>query len=356
MVMASFSERFKTAGFVGLCLGIGAFLAVLVWPFVPAILWAIVLAILAEPTYSRLRKRMSPNLSSLAATGFTLAVIGLPLILVGTVLYVQISVFVREVASNAPPGENGLSIRYLAGELDKALAPVMDAIAPQFKLSSYVEEHRQDITRSLTQPAGLFAKNFAFTAVTLVIAFLTLFFMLRDGEKLKAPFLRLAPMDNDRAEAMLLRQVATVRGVFFGVVLVAIAQGALATAAYYIAGAPNVLMWGLLTTVLCTIPLLGAPIVYVPLSLILMAQGRMGSGLLLLALGFGVVSQIDNLLKPFVIGQRLMMHPMAVFFSLFGGVLALGPIGLFVGPMALAAGLSLLADIRERLEAPGAVT
>jgi predicted PurR-regulated permease PerM len=81
----------------------------------------------------------------------------------------------------------------------------------------------------------------------------------------------------------------------------------------------------------------------------MIVQGNTGGGIALLIVGVGILSQIDNFLRPFVVGSRIDLHPMAIFVALFGGVIALGPIGLFAGPMALSASLSLLDHYRERL-------
>jgi predicted PurR-regulated permease PerM len=104
------------------------------------------------------------------------------------------------------------------------------------------------------------------------------------------------------------------------------------------------------TTVLCAVPLLGAPIIYVPLSLLLIAQGKYWQGITLAAVGFLLVSQSDNILRPFIIGARVDLHPMAIFFSLLGGIFAMGPVGIMVGPIVLTMLLALQEIIRERLK------
>jgi predicted PurR-regulated permease PerM len=107
-------------------------------------------------------------------------------------------------------------------------------------------------------------------------------------------------------------------------------------------------IWALVTFVFCTVPLLGAPIIYVPLALRLMAEGKLPQAIALLAVGFLVVSQVDNILRPFFIGARAKLHEMAVFFSLLGGVLALGPVGIVAGPVVLTLLLGLVDVLRTQ--------
>lgn len=190
----------------------------------------------------------------------------------------------------------------------------------------------------------------AYTVLTIVIALLTMFFMLRDGEKLRGPALELIPLPKEKSLAILARVVDTIRAVFVGTVLVAIIQGAVIGVTYYIAGVAGAPLLGIISMMLCVIPLLGAPVIYVPVGLLLLLQGKVWQGAAVLAVGFLIVSQIDNVLKPFLIGNKVNLHPMAVFFSIFGGVLLIGPIGLMAGPMILTICLALIEIVHERLK------
>jgi predicted PurR-regulated permease PerM len=102
-----------------------------------------------------------------------------------------------------------------------------------------------------------------------------------------------------------------------------------------------------MTIVLCVVPLLGAPIIYIPLGLTLIMQGHYAAGVIMLLFCFGVVSQIDNLLRPWLIGAQTSLHPMSIFFSLLGGVLLFGPIGIMAGPIILTLALAMVEVLRE---------
>jgi predicted PurR-regulated permease PerM len=131
--------------------------------------------------------------------------------------------------------------------------------------------------------------------------------------------------------------------------LVAIIQGTIMGITYALAGAPNALLLGVLSVILCIIPLLGAPVLYIPSGLIMLANGNTAGAFAVLGVGFLVVSQIDNLLKPFFIGGRANLHPMATFFSILGGVLLFGAVGVMAGPMLLTILIALQHIVRERV-------
>jgi predicted PurR-regulated permease PerM len=140
-----------------------------------------------------------------------------------------------------------------------------------------------------------------------------------------------------------------VRAVFIGFVLLALLQTAVAGTAYYFLGVPHFLIWTLVTLVLCMIPVLNAPIVFVPMGIYFLMQGEWQKTIILYVVGFGVVSVIDNVLRPIVIGRRVSLHPIAIFFALIGGLYSFGPIGIMAGPMLLTLLLGLADAVRERM-------
>jgi predicted PurR-regulated permease PerM len=321
-------------------------------PFVPAILWAAVLAVLMTPIHRRVRKKfegVSPNIPATITTILTLLIVGVPLTLIGVALASQVQSFASDLRNAAPAGQSGLSLDSLVAELNAALQPILKPIAPNFDLTQWFQEHKENILQNVSAPAGKLVVAVGYALFTLVIAFLTMFFVVRDAEKLREPALDLIPLPRESGEKILSRLSDTIRAVFVGIVLVAIIQGTIAGITYYAVGIPHALLWGVATIVLCTIPLLGAPILYIPMGLILMSQGKYTEAAVLLGVGFLIVSQIDNLLRPFIIGARIELHPMAVFFSLLGGIFLMGPVGIMGGPMVLIVLLSLMDVVRERM-------
>ncbi len=351
--MDSFKQNYRGIAFgvlFGLALTAGAWL---ILRFVPALLWATVLAVLMKPRHDRFAKRFSPNIAATFSTLTTIALVGVPLVLVGTVLSVQLAATAQQISASGPGGANGLNLESVVSQIDVAVHPWAERVgAGDFKLQDWLTENKAQLVKSATGFAGMAARATGETLFTLVVAFLTLFFILRDGDRLKEPALELIPLPRDKAEDVLSKMSKTIHAVFIGVVLVAVIQGIISGVAYVACGVPSPLVWFVATTVLCAIPLLGAPLVYVPMALLLFSQGKNGQAIALLIVGFGIVSQVDNFLRPFVIGARVNLHPMAIFFSLLGGVFALGPVGIMAGPVLLTVLLALQDVIRERNREP----
>lgn len=133
---------------------------------------------------------------------------------------------------------------------------------------------------------------------------------------------------------MLLPLGQTVRAVTYGILLTALAQGALATLGYWVVGVGAPVLLGAATTFLALIPF-GASIVYVPVSGWLLVQGRPVAGLLLLAWGILAVSTVDNVIRSWFISGTTQVPFLLVFLGVLGGLATFGAIGLFVGPVTI---------------------
>jgi predicted PurR-regulated permease PerM len=332
----------------------------MVLPFVGALLWAIVLTILTAPLMGRLQRRLSRRigeerggtLAALAVVVGTLLILLLPFLIIGGALIAQANGLVHDMQ-----GESVLSIQSVLTRLDEGLHPIMQRLgASEFSLAEYFGQNRREILDGLRQPLTNLIRSGATGGLTVVIALLSQFFLLRDGKRLEGPAVDLSPLPPDQTRALFAKIADTVHAVFVGTVLVALLQGIIIGFAFAWAGMPNALLLGAVSAVLCVLPLLGAPVVYLPVGLYLLSQGDTAGALKVLLIGGLVVSQVDNLIKPVVIGGRTNLHPLAVFFSILGGVFVFGPVGVFAGPMVLAALLFVLEVARQRATSGDAAT
>jgi predicted PurR-regulated permease PerM len=164
--------------------------------------------------------------------------------------------------------------------------------------------------------------------------------------------MHLSPLD-DRYEEQLLNEFSTIsRAVVLATLLSAFAQGLLASIGYFFAGFQSVFLLTVVTMLLAMIPFVGAAAVWGACSLwLLFYEQRMGAALALAAYGMLVVSMIDNVIKPMVLHGQSKLHPLLALLSILGGMKALGPIGIFVGPMGMAFLQSLLHMLHTELMA-----
>ncbi|MCF5586303.1 AI-2E family transporter, partial [Pseudomonas syringae] len=178
--------------------------------------------------------------------------------------------------------------------------------------------------------------------LTLSIVFA--FFFYRDGPRLAAFVLSLLErLIGDRAQYYLDLVAGTVQRVVNGVIGTAAAQAVLALIGFLIAGIPGALVLGILTFLFSLIPM-GPPLVWLPATAWLVWQGEYGMAIFLGIWGMFVISGVDNVLKPYLISRGGNLPLVIVLLGVFGGLLAFGFIGLFIGPTLLAVAYSLLTD------------
>ena len=133
----------------------------------------------------------------------------------------------------------------------------------------------------------------------------------------------------------------------YGIVSVGVAQGILTGIAMVIAGLPSALLLGLCAAFASIVPVAGAALVWVPAGLYLIFVGATWKGIFVFVWGVGVVSTADSIIRPWVVGGKVALHPLVLVFSILGGVQAFGFLGLFLGPVIASVLAVLLGMIRE---------
>ena len=204
----------------------------------------------------------------------------------------------------------------------------------------------QTRTKEWLSPIAL--KTPGFIGSFLINAFVTVFalyYFLADGEDLVAASSRLVPLESKYQSQLLARFVEMTRAVTTATLVTALVQGILASIGYYFAGFEGVILLMILTIFAAFVPIVGSAIVWVPCSLWLLVEDHMVAGIALAAWCLSVALVVDNLLKPMILHGQANLHPLLALLSVLGGVAAMGPIGIFVGPMAVAflqTGLTML--------------
>ena len=346
------AERFRTNVFVATLLGALALCVALFSPFWPALAWAVVLAILIYPTHRRIQGRVkSSGIAAGLSTLLTIALVVVPLALILLAMIAEGNSLVQrtrvalgnetwqqqidkiEMAVQSNVG------RLSGGVIDLRHVDLVKMTEGQLgRAASLISERASDFV-------GKIGRNF----VQVGLSFVTLFFIFKDGSRLLPAVKAFIPLDEQQTNTVLSKAVETLYATFYGVVLVAMLQGTLGGVAFWVLGLPSPLLWGVVMTLLCIIPLAGAPIVWVPSAIILAIQGEYFKAIGLALWGWLVVGTVDNITRPFIIGGRTSLHPLAVFFAILGGLFAVGGVGVFLGPVLLSVTLALLDILRLKL-------
>lgn len=325
---------------VALALLLALALAVM-WPFLVPIAWAAILAIATWPLFRRIERGFGGR-TGWAAAAMTLLMV---VLVVGPALLVSISLAaeIRQAFADvkawaaspavATPGR----LRDLPGIGPTLAAWIERVLADPAVARDWILNRLSRSGGGIAVAAGNIGRALAGAGLALV----TLFFLYRDGAVILGQVRRAARrLAGERVHALLHPLGETVRAVMYGMLFTALAQGSLAMLGYWVAGVGSPVLLGAATMLLALLPF-GAPLVYVPTSLWLIAQGRLVAGLLLLAWGVLVVSTVDNIIRSWFIAEATRVPFLLVFFGVIGGLAAFGSLGLFIGPISIALLLEL---------------
>jgi predicted PurR-regulated permease PerM len=311
-------------------------------PFLPTIFWATILARLMYPLYQNILRLFSGR-EGLAAGVSTVVVM---LVVVAPFLYlfilgVQQSIDAyQQVAAWVDRG--GLKS---AGESLSKL-PGINRIS-QHVIGRLVVAHGQvelsflEATKWLTdyltiQAAGIATNVILVVTNTLVLLF-TLFFLFRDGARLYGRLYDAIPLEATHKARIMAHLNRTVSGVVRGSLISALAQGLVAGLAYATLAVPFPVFLGALTALLALVPFGGTALVWGPIAVWLLATGAWLKALILVAIGGTLIALIDNIVYSWLAGARARLPVIFLFFASLGGLAWFGFLGLFVGPLLLAA-------------------
>jgi predicted PurR-regulated permease PerM len=315
-------------------------------PFLDAILWSMLLALLLFPARQTLGRRLGGRyaLTALLLTVATTIVLVAPLPLLAVAFATQAKdLFARVQKMVADAG--------ISGPGDLLNIPIvsrfigwMGAVAPvdASQIHAWLMSGAQSSLQGLVALSGSFVVGTLNVLVGLSITLFVLFFFLRDGDQIMAAVIRLIPMTAERRGQLVEHVAAVTRAVVFGSLLTALAQGILVGIGFALVGLPSPLVFGAVAAVASLIPYVGTALIWVPAVGMLFLQGRWVAALFLAAWSVAVVSSADNVVRPFFISGRAQISTLPVFLGLIGGLSAFGPIGLVVGPVVVALTLALL--------------
>ncbi|MFI4875862.1 MAG: AI-2E family transporter [Blastopirellula sp. JB062] len=240
------------------------------------------------------------------------------------------------------------SVAYLGGQ---PLATMRLYANPGDREASRLQGLAIDRLETVVLPVTGAGASFAGGLVLgLGILILSLYYFFADGPSLITAAMRLSPLD-DEYEHQLIDEFSRVsRAVVLATLLSALAQGILAGIGFWFCGLDSVFLLMFLTMTLAMIPFLGAAAVWLPVSVwLFVAEERIVAAAGLAIYGVAVISLVDNIIKPFVLHGQSKLHPLLALLSVLGGVSALGPIGILVGPMLVAFMQVLLNMLRGEL-------
>ncbi|MFH1176196.1 MAG: AI-2E family transporter [Acidobacteriota bacterium] len=322
-------------------------------PFLAAIAWAAVLAVAFRAPWGALERRL-PRRRNLAAALLTLA-IALVVLLPASVLIGVLASQAVDVATRVAARLSAAQVRSFSDVVElPVVASFLDGVKDRAGISpeDFQKMAAGFIARASGAAAGFSARlvlGLFDALLTFVMAIFLLFFFFRDGAAMAAAVLELLPTGEGGREAFGRSLGAMLQAIFRGSLLCAVAQGVAGAIGWWIAGLPSPVLAGAATAVLSLLPVGGTALAWLPGSVYLWSTAHRGSAIFLFIWGLVVTSFLaDNVLRPLLIRGTDELSTPVVFLGVFGGLAAFGLLGIFIGPVALALGVTLVGVMRAQ--------
>ncbi|MEK7509852.1 MAG: AI-2E family transporter [Patescibacteria group bacterium] len=319
-------------------------------PFLTPLILAAVFAVVLQPLYKRIHRSIPhwPSSAALLTVLISVVAILVPLMLIGT----QIGLEAQNLYTDLRSPETRAALLGTARDLESAIIQYIPAARGfsaelSANLSTYAETGLQwligNLGGAVSSAASLVLKFFLF--------FIALYYLLKDGAKLKDRIVQLSPLRDAYDESIFNKLELAVNSVIKGNLMIALIQGVLTAIGFTIFGVPNPVLWGTVAAIAALIPGIGTGLVFIPTVFFMLFTGHPGAALGLTLWGILAVGLIDNFLAPQLIGAGVKLHPLLVLLSVLGGLAFFGPIGIFLGPLSLSllfAFISIYTEISRR--------
>jgi len=305
-------------------------------PFLVPLAWAAVLVVVSYPVYEFCERSWGPTRAALACTT------AVTLILIVPVLFVM-SAFVREGVSAVQEIQFQMAVgRYT--HLDD-LWTRLTLRFPEAGLSDLDTTLRHYGTLAaefIGARLGTIVKNLAVFCFHLGVTILAMFYFYRDGGGMVARLRELLPFETDHRDRMLSESRNLIFASVTSSLAAAAAHALLGGLAFAVAGVKAPLFWGVMMGFFSFVPLVGSALIWVPISIGVMAGGHTVRGILLILFCTLIVGSVDNVIRPWLISGRAEMGGLMVFIGVLGGIAAFGLLGVVLGPIIVAMLASLL--------------
>ncbi len=346
--MTANSENRLQQGFVLVLLAIAS--TVFLWMirnFLIPLILAAIFAGLLYPFYSRLRDWLGGRRAP--ASILTLLIAGLA---IGLPLLVIMGMVVKEAVNV------GQQLRPLVKDVLSRDIPFTKLLPDWLPFTEKLTPYRETLLDKLAE-AGNYLGSWLLSGITnvtqdtfgfllsLFVLLYAMFFFFIYGAEMLHSLKTMLPLSSKDRDKMLDRGLTVTMASLKGILLVGALQGTLIGLAFWFYDIHGPAFWGAMVFLLSAIPGLGAPLIWVPAVIYLIATGQIGGAIGLTLWGMIVVGLVDNIVRPMVVGQGAKLPDIVILVSILGGITTFGPAGIIIGPI-IAGVLDTVLNIYKR--------
>ena len=299
-------------------------------PFLYTLISAMVFTVVFQPVHQKMLgiTRQRRGIAALITSVIIITIVLVPVVLLGMQIFKEAQQLYFEVT--AVGGKDNIlnAVKEITINIQRYI-PVPVEFSLNF--DKYLEQGLDWLLKNI---GGLFS-NITKMILNFFIFLIALYYLLKDGQRLKKTIVDLSPLADADDEKIFNMLELAVNSVIKGNLTVAVIQGGLTAVGFAVFGVPNAVLWGTVTSIAALIPGFGTSLVIIPAILFLFFNNEVFHAVGLLVWGGVAVGLIDNYLGPKLVGRGIQMHPFIIFLSVMGGIGFFGPIGFLLGPLTM---------------------
>jgi predicted PurR-regulated permease PerM len=317
------------------------------WPFLTSFLLASILAIVLNPANMWLSRRVHPlGFATFLTTFATVILLGIIVAFAGISITQELTATYdtlsrRSLEEGGWPALVAHTTDRVANALATRLPINKDSIRPA------LVDGMQAITGYLLKHAGTAIGGVTTILITGMLVTIFLYFLLRYGEEWIGRLADLIPLDPQITGSLFRTVHDSVVANVYGVLAVAAAQGLLLGLGFWFVGVRSPALWGAFGGLASIIPVVGSPLIWVPVVIAFVFMGLYWKALVLGLWCALIVGSVDNVLRPFVVRVRVRQHPMLIGLAAIGGTYAFGPLGILLGPLLVSLVAAILKEMQQ---------
>jgi predicted PurR-regulated permease PerM len=313
-------------------------------PFLAAIGWAVVLSIVFYPVYAYICRYVRfRSVASVATILMMLVVLIGPIAYLASILVIETQNFILSIDREWFESVKSYYERIRSSQYFARIGPVIGELPPQEVLAEALRNNAKIIVENISgQLTNLFS-----ILVNFLFMIFTAFFLLRDGPGFLTAAKDFMPFHEKQKEHISTQVKDMIVSTVYGGATVAVIQGLLGGLAFAVIGISSPVMWGVAMALMSFVPMIGTFAIWGPASVYLVLNGSLLKGIGLVLYGTLVISMVDNILRPVIIGSRTKMPTILILFSVLGGIKLFGMIGFVMGPLIMAVFISVFEIFRH---------
>ena len=312
----------------------------ILWNFFLPILWAIVLSILFYPLrHYLIQQKLSPSLASLLTIVAIVVLVLVPGFIVFTIIGSESLIILNKIES----GEYNLGqiVNWFNALLPNLLVRLDSIGLNANQLIEQLNNIGVGTTKFIVTLLMNTGQNLLQFLLSFFIMLYLLFFFLRDGETIIESCIKSFPMDDDQERLLMNKFSTVIKATVKGTILIAIVQGCIGGLILLSLDIEGSILWGAMMALFSVVPGIGASIIWLPIALMLIFNGALIKGLVLIVSGIFIIGLVDNLLRPYLVGKETNLPDYLILLSTLGGITIFGLSGFIIGPVVTALFIAL---------------